>query len=92
MHDYNDTLNGGPAAQPGAREGFNFDNVQKQFGEQAKLLDEQLKARIDAMDPNSTQDMVNFQVQFNKYMIVEGLRSGIIKSIKDTLQSIIQKI
>ncbi|WP_330925741.1 EscF/YscF/HrpA family type III secretion system needle major subunit [Candidatus Sororendozoicomonas aggregata] len=92
MHEYNATLNTGPASQPGSRDGFNFDTVQKQFGEQSKLLDEQLKERIDGMDPNSTQDMVNFQVQFNKFMVVEGLRAGIIKSIKDTLQSIIQKI
>ena len=44
------------------------------------------------MDPNSTKDMVEFQVEFNKYMIVEGLRSSIVKSIKDTLQGIIQKL
>ncbi|MDD7805308.1 MAG: EscF/YscF/HrpA family type III secretion system needle major subunit [Endozoicomonas sp. (ex Botrylloides leachii)] len=78
--------------QPGPSDGFNFDAIQTQFGNQAKLLDESLKERINNMDPNSTQDMVNFQVEFNKYMIVEGLRSSIIKSIKDTIQSIIQKI
>ncbi|MDP0588350.1 MAG: EscF/YscF/HrpA family type III secretion system needle major subunit [Candidatus Endonucleobacter bathymodioli] len=78
--------------QPGPAEGFNLDAVQKVFGAQAEKLDQNLKTRMESMDPNSTQDMVNFQVEFNKYMIVEGLRSGIIKSIKDTIQSIIQKI
>lgn len=78
--------------QPGAADGFNFDSIQAEFGKQAAKLDQNLKTRVENMDPNSTQDMVNFQVEFNKYMIVEGLRSGIIKSIKDTIQSIIQKI
>lgn len=89
--DYTGTYN--PVQnQPGPADGFNFDSIQAQFGQQAATLDANLKARIDNMDPNSTQDMVNFQVEFNKYMIVEGLRSSIIKSVKDTIQSIIQKI
>ncbi|MDP0561962.1 MAG: EscF/YscF/HrpA family type III secretion system needle major subunit [Candidatus Endonucleobacter sp. (ex Gigantidas childressi)] len=78
--------------QPEAAGGFSMDNAQKQFGMQAERIDKNLKTRMDSMDANSTQDMVNFQVEFNKYMIVEGLRSAIIKSIKDTIQSIIQKI
>ncbi|PJE80415.1 hypothetical protein CI610_00598 [invertebrate metagenome] len=89
--DYTSTYN--PAeGQPGPANGFNFDAIQAQFGKQAATMDENLKNRVNTMDPNSTQDMVNFQVEFNKYMIVEGLRSSIIKSIKDTIQSIIQKI
>ena len=71
---------------------FNFDRVQETFGNQAAAMDAALKNRITTMDPNNTKDMVEFQVEFNKYMIVEGLRSSIIKSIKDTLQSIIQKL
>ena len=78
--------------QPTAAAGINFDTVQAQFGAQAAQIDANLKTRIDNMDPNSTQDMINFQVEFNKYMVVEGLRSSIIKSIKDTLSNIIQKI
>ncbi|WP_263079687.1 EscF/YscF/HrpA family type III secretion system needle major subunit [Endozoicomonas sp. Mp262] len=89
--DYRSTSNS-TESQPGPADGFNFDSVQEQFGKQAQRLDQNLKTRINNMDPNSTQDMVNFQVEFNKYMIVEGLRSSIIKSIKDTIQSIIQKI
>jgi type III secretion protein F len=71
---------------------FNFDHIQDQFGKTAQDLDEKLKTKISTMDPNNTKDMVEFQVEFNKYMIIEGLRSSIIKSIKDTLQSIIQKL
>ena len=71
---------------------LNFDRVQDTFGRQAEKMDEILKERINTMDPNNTKDMVEFQVEFNKYMIVEGLRSSIIKSIKDTIQSIIQKL
>lgn len=71
---------------------LNFDRIQETFGNQAEELDKALKSRIASMDPNNTKDMVEFQVEFNKYMIVEGLRSSIIKSIKDTLQSIIQKL
>ncbi|MGI9279298.1 MAG: type III secretion system needle filament subunit SctF [Endozoicomonas sp.] len=71
---------------------FNFDHIQSVFGKTAETLDQNLKAKITNMDPNNTKDMVEFQVEFNKYMIIEGLRSSIIKSIKDTLQSIIQKL
>ena len=71
---------------------LNFQRISDSFGQQADQLDQQLKTRISTMDPNNTKDMVEFQVEFNKYMIVEGLRSSIIKSIKDTLQSIIQKL
>ena len=80
-----------PHSQPDTGN-LNFNRIQETFGDQAALLDTQLKQRIATMDPNNTKDMVEFQVQFNKYMIVEGLRSSIIKSIKDTLQSIIQKL
>ncbi|WP_422133423.1 type III secretion system needle filament subunit SctF [Endozoicomonas sp. ALD040] len=71
---------------------LNFDHVQNVFGKTAENLDQALKSKISSMDPNNTKDMVEFQVEFNKYMIIEGLRSSIIKSIKDTLQSIIQKL
>ncbi|WP_252176092.1 type III secretion system needle filament subunit SctF [Endozoicomonas sp. 4G] len=71
---------------------LNFDHVQDVFGKTAENLDQALKSKISNMDPNNTKDMVEFQVEFNKYMIIEGLRSSIIKSIKDTLQSIIQKL
>ncbi|KEI71560.1 EscF/YscF/HrpA family type III secretion system needle major subunit [Endozoicomonas elysicola] len=77
--------------QPGSTS-FSFDKVSETFGSQAEALDAALKTRVANMDPNSTKDMVEFQVEFNKYMIVEGLRSSIVKSIKDTIQSIIQKL
>ena len=88
--DYTTTSNPNEG-QPGPASGFTFDAIQEQLGKQAAQLDQNLKARIDSMDPNSTRDMVNFQVEFNKYMIVEGLRSSTVKSVKDTIQSIIQK-
>ena len=86
MDTYNSSYN-----QP-ASTGFSFDRVTETFGNQAEALDAALKERVANMDPNNTKDMVEFQVEFNKYMIVEGLRSSIVKSIKDTLQSIIQKL
>ncbi len=87
---YQDTYNT-KYNQPGT-ESFSFDKISETFGKQADALDAALKKRVAAMDPNSTKDMVEFQVEFNKFMIVEGLRSSIVKSIKDTLQSIIQKL
>lgn len=80
-----------PTGQPDSTD-LNFDRIQETFGQQAENMDKILKDRITTMDPNNTKDMVEFQVEFNKYMIVEGLRSSIIKSIKDTIQSIIQKL
>lgn len=71
---------------------FSFDKLSETFGRQAEALDTALQTRVTNMDPNSTKDMVEFQVEFNKYMIVEGLRSSVVKSIKDTLQGIIQKL
>lgn len=87
---YQDTYNQ-QFNQPGSSS-FSFDKVSETFGSQAEALDAALKNKVATMDPNSTKDMVEFQVEFNKYMIVEGLRSSIIKSIKDTIQSIIQKL
>ena len=87
---YQDTYNSN-YNQPNSG-GFNFDKVSEAFGSQAEALDAALKTRVANLDPNSTKDMVEFQVEFNKYMIVEGLRSSIVKSIKDTIQSIIQKL
>ena len=87
---YQDTYNPN-YNQPGSGS-FSFDKVSETFGSQAEALDAALKTRVANMDPNSTKDMVEFQVEFNKYMIVEGLRSSIVKSIKDTIQSIIQKL
>ncbi|WP_067518344.1 type III secretion system needle filament subunit SctF [Endozoicomonas ascidiicola] len=86
MDTYNSNYN-----QPTSSD-FSFDRVTETFGNQAEALDKALKDRVANMDPNNTKDMVSFQVEFNKYMIVEGLRSSIVKSIKDTLQSIIQKL
>ncbi|MCW7551917.1 EscF/YscF/HrpA family type III secretion system needle major subunit [Endozoicomonas gorgoniicola] len=85
---------GGTGGPTGGATGnnFNFDQIQSTFGQKANELDIELKNKISTMDPNSTKDMVAFQVDFNKYMIIEGLRSSIIKSIKDTIQSIIQKL
>ncbi|MET4694890.1 EscF/YscF/HrpA family type III secretion system needle major subunit [Endozoicomonas lisbonensis] len=85
---------GGTGGSTGGATGnnFNFDQIQSTFGQKANELDIELKNKISTMDPNSTKDMVAFQVDFNKYMIIEGLRSSIIKSIKDTIQSIIQKL
>ena len=40
----------------------------------------------------SQAEALDAALKFNKYMIVEGLRSSIVKSIKDTIQSIIQKL
>ena len=79
-------------SNPQSASSFNFDGVQTTFGNTAEALDQKLKQKISTMDPNNTKDMVEFQVEFNKYMIIEGLRSSVIKSIKDTLQSIIQKL
>ena len=87
---YQDTFNPN-YNQPGSSS-FSFDKLSETFGNQAEALDTALKNRVTNMDPNSTKDMVEFQVEFNKYMIVEGLRSSVVKSIKDTLQGIIQKL
>lgn len=87
-----DSPGAGSATGGGAAGNFNFDQVTKTFGATAEKLDADLKTKIQNMDPNSTKDMVAFQVDFNKYMIIEGLRSSVIKSIKDTIQSIIQKL
>ena len=87
---FQDTYNN-QFGQPVAPNRFDFDKVTEVFGDQAEQLDAALRAKLTTMDPNNTGDMIEFQVEYNKYLVVEGLRSSIVKSMKDILQSIIQK-
>ena len=70
---------------------LSFDSVTEVFGNHAEQLDNTLRAKLATMDPNNTGDMLEFQVEYNKYLVVENLRASIIKAMKDVLQGIIQK-
>jgi type III secretion protein F len=85
QNTYNPNFN-----QPQAQR-LSFDSITETFGDHAERLDNALRAKLAAMDPNNTGDMLEFQVEYNKYLVVENLRASIIKAMKDVLQGIIQK-
>ena len=86
---FNDTYN--PNFNQPLATRLSFDSVTTEFGDHADKLEAALQAKLTTMDPNNTGDMIEFQVEYNKYLVVEGLRSSVVKSMKDILQSIIQK-
>jgi type III secretion protein F len=89
MNNYQETLNQN-FNQPQATR-LSFDTITQTFGNHADRLDNVLRAKLASMDPNNTSDMLEFQVEYNKYLVVENLRASVIKAMKDALQGIIQK-
>lgn len=71
---------------------LSFDQTTSRLNEQLNKFEKQTKERMDNLDPSNMADLISFQQEMNKLTMMYSLESGVIKSIKDTGQSIIQKI
>ena len=72
--------------------GLNFEKTTERIGDHLEKFEKQVKARMETLDPSNMAELIQFQQEINKLTMLYSLESGVIKSIKDTGQSIIQKI
>ncbi|MTI15270.1 EscF/YscF/HrpA family type III secretion system needle major subunit [Sansalvadorimonas verongulae] len=71
---------------------LSFSETTDRLNTKLKSFEEQVEARMQNLDPSNMADLISFQQEINKLTMMYSLESGVIKSIKDTGQSIIQKI
>lgn len=71
---------------------LSFDQTTQQLSGQLADYEQAVRDRTAEIDPSNMADLIQFQQEINKLTMLYSLESGIIKSIKDTGQSIIQKI
>ena len=76
----------------GATQNLSFNETTNRLNEQLADFEKNVKTRMDNLDPSNMADLISFQQEINKLTMLYSLESGVIKSIKDTGQSIIQKI
>jgi type III secretion protein F len=70
---------------------FNFDDINASMGKRTAAAESELRSFSDTMDPNNSADLITFQQKIQEWSLITGLQSTTIKSLKDALQSIIQK-
>ncbi|AZZ92386.1 hypothetical protein EUZ85_17315 [Hahella sp. KA22] len=71
---------------------FNFDAINDAMGRQATLKEEELRSFANSMDPNNSTDLIKFQQKVQEWGLITNLQSTTIKSLKDTIASIVQKM
>ncbi|WP_281646233.1 EscF/YscF/HrpA family type III secretion system needle major subunit [Parendozoicomonas sp. Alg238-R29] len=71
---------------------LSFNETTARLNDKLKDFESQVEARMENLDPSNMADLIQFQQEINKLTMMYSLESGVIKSIKDTGQSIIQKI
>ncbi|CAM3555648.1 type III secretion system needle filament subunit SctF [Parendozoicomonas haliclonae] len=71
---------------------LSFDSTTQRLNEKLNDFESTVKTRMDSLDPSNMADLIAFQQEMNKLTMMYSLESGVIKSIKDTAQGIIQKI
>ena len=76
----------------GDQQGINFDSTTNKLSSKLSELEKTMQENLENLDPSNMADLLAFQQQTSKLTMLYGLESGVIKAIKDTSQSIIQKI
>lgn len=76
----------------GDQQGINFDRTTNKLSSKLSELESAMQTSLEDLDPSNMADLLAFQQQTSKLTMLYGLESGVIKAIKDTSQSIIQKI
>ena len=71
---------------------LNFENTTKRLGERVSEFEDLVKNRMENLDPSNMAEMIQFQQEINKLTMLYSVQSGVTKSVKDTVMSIIQKI
>ena len=78
--------------QSTSSQNISFDRTTDQLSKQLESFEKNVQNRMENLDPSNMADLITFQQEINKLTMLYSLESGVIKSIKDTGQSIIQKI
>ncbi len=78
--------------EPPKQQKLSFDETANRLGQQLTKFEKQVQDRMENLDPSNIADLISFQQEINKLTLMYSLQSGVVKSIKDTGMSIIQKI
>lgn len=76
----------------GQTSNLSFNETTERLNSKLQDFEQKVEARMETLDPSNMADLIQFQQEINKLTMMYSLESGVIKSIKDTGQSIIQKI
>ncbi|MCL6269004.1 EscF/YscF/HrpA family type III secretion system needle major subunit [Sansalvadorimonas sp. 2012CJ34-2] len=71
---------------------LNFENTTDRLSEKVSKYEDLVKNRMENLDPSNMAEMIQFQQEINKLTMLYSVQSGVTKSVKDTVMSIIQKI
>ncbi|ELR67238.1 hypothetical protein C942_02747 [Photobacterium marinum] len=71
---------------------MNFDTINQGLGKVMEAKDAELTRFSTEMDPRRPEDLLQFQKLVSEWSMVMGLQSATIKSVRDALQGIIQKM
>ena len=71
---------------------LNFQNTTDRLNDKVSQYEDLVKNRMENLDPSNMAEMIQFQQEINKLTMLYSVQSGVTKSVKDTVMSIIQKI
>lgn len=71
---------------------FDFDLIGKILGEASESKEKALADHTTAMDPNSTKDILKLQQLMHEWSIMTNLQSATIKTLKDVVSGVLQKM
>lgn len=71
---------------------FSFELISQSMGQQTAAKEADLRSFTTSMDPNSSADLIQFQQKIQEWGIITNLQSTTLKTLKDALSSIVQKI
>ena len=72
--------------------GISFDSATNNLGSKISDMESKLQANMTNLDSGNMSDLLLFQNQTSKFTLMYGLSSGLVKSIKDTAQGMLQKM
>ena len=76
----------------GIGSGFDYDSVTNTIGAGVAKVEGDVTSLESSMDPNSAADLIKMQMAMQKWSVVIGLESGLVKTIGDALKGLVQKI
>ena len=72
--------------------GLSMTNIFEKGIEKSSKLEQETQALFESSDSSDLGDMLKLQQQLGKVTMTYSLNSSVIKSLKDTIMGIIQKI
>ncbi|MBF0442329.1 MAG: type III secretion system needle filament subunit SctF [Oligoflexales bacterium] len=70
----------------------NLDLITQKLGEKTVAAEKKLNDFANQLDPNSPTDMIKFQKYMQEWTIAADLQSSTIKSLRDVLRNVIDKM